>query len=63
MTDWRWVRVGRFEVGWRLELKWQDAWVGAFWKAADNPILSQTEIWVCVIPCLPIHLKAWRWTR
>lgn len=50
---------------WRIALEWkvEDCWVGAFWKRAR--LLSVPEpatdghmidIWVCLLPCLPIHL-------
>jgi hypothetical protein len=45
LTGWR--RVGN--IRWRLEFKFVDLWVGAFW--------TQWEAWVCLLPCLPIHLE------
>jgi hypothetical protein len=39
--------------GWILELQWkpQDFWIGVFWKNQPYRI----DIWICIIPCLPIH--------
>ena len=34
-----------------LEFKLQDFWVGVFWKNRKEDI----DIWICIIPCLPIH--------
>ena len=46
---------------WNLTLEWkpQDLWVGAFWKRIGNCI----DVWVCIIPCVPIHFSCWgkRW--
>lgn len=40
----------------KLEWKVQDLWLGAYWKR--NRLC--TEIWVCLIPCVPIHITLWR---
>jgi hypothetical protein len=40
----------------RLEWKPQDLWVGAFWRRCGNCI----DLWVCLLPCLPIHF-CWYW--
>lgn len=45
LTRWRTIR----NVEWRLECKLVDLWVGAFW--------TQHEMWICLLPCLPLHLK------
>lgn len=39
----------------QFELKWQDAWIGAFWKRTGACI----DLWVCLIPCVPLHLSWW----
>lgn len=38
---------------WRVRVEWklEDLWVGVFWKKS----LQCVDIWVCFIPCLPIH--------
>lgn len=33
----------------KLEFKKQDAWIGAYWDKDD--------IWICLIPCFPIHIS------
>lgn len=52
--------------GWALYLEWkpQDLWIGAFWKRVtqDDPavgFLNYFDLWVCVVPCLPIHFTRW----
>ena len=36
-----------------LELNWQDMWIECFWdKRGDGK-----HIWLCLLPCLPIHLQ------
>jgi hypothetical protein len=51
-----------------LEFKPQDCWIGVFWKSTveGRPHFSPEEawwvrcdVWVCVVPMLPIHLT-WR---
>ncbi len=62
----------------RLEFKWEDVWVGAFWRKTDLRGCSgvveygaydpkarrhpdaQYDLWICLLPCLSIHLT---WTR
>lgn len=51
---------------WKVRLEWKppDLWVGVFWKTthitgpgiccAQIPV--STDIWVCLIPCVPIHI-------
>ncbi len=50
--------------GWRLTLewKWQDLWVGAFLRRERNHHLCVDflDVWVCLVPCLLIHLTRWR---
>lgn len=36
-----------------LEWKLQDFWIGAFWKRG----YEQFDLWICIIPCLPIHFS------
>jgi len=44
----------------RLEWKLEDMWIGVFWKTS-NALFDEgerpmfTDIWVCLVPCLPIH--------
>lgn len=53
-----------------LEFKLQDLWVGIFWKHKPSvmklyykhggsdlvPMEIKTDIWICIIPCFPIHI-------
>ena len=43
-------------LGWfiRLEFVLQDFWIGAYWK--NTP--KQIDVWVCLIPCLPLHYRS-----
>jgi hypothetical protein len=36
----------------RLEFKVQDLWIGIYWSTTD----SATDIWICLLPTLPIHI-------
>jgi hypothetical protein len=46
----------------RLEWKPEDCWVGVFWRRGEwaNNRKSKTEwrtdVWICLLPMLPIHL-------
>jgi hypothetical protein len=49
----------------RLEFKLEDFWVGAFWrvtraKVGDKEPCLAFDLWVCLVPCLPLHLTIWR---
>ena len=55
------VPYGRFrDLQWRAEFEWkpQDLWIGAFWKRIGNCV----DLWVCILPCVPLHISWW-WTR
>ena len=48
-----------------LEFKPQDLWIGVFWKKTElfpwnYRNRSRCDIWICILPMLPIHI--W-WTR
>lgn len=56
-----------------VEFKLQDFWIGVFWKMTERDskelVYSQKhngniyvpekflDIWICLIPCLPIHIR------
>lgn len=48
----RWRKASRWR--WRIECKLADAWLGVY-LAPDETWRSGT-VWVCVVPCLPIHI-------
>jgi len=49
----------------RLEFKPEDCWIGVFWKrsggvqypnhGAIDGFYNQLDVWVCLLPMLPIH--------
>ncbi len=41
----------------RIEFKLADAWIGAFWKQSQNTL----HIWVCIVPCFPLHVEIQRY--
>jgi hypothetical protein len=57
----------------RLEWKPQDCWIGVFWKRSEagrEPltrgrivssvrVVMQTDVWVCLLPMLPLHIQWW----
>ena len=42
------------EITWRwgFEFKLQDLWIGAYWKRIGNCV----DIWICLLPCVPLHI-------
>ena len=46
-----------------LEFKLEDLWIGVFWKSINADygsilgiVTEDLHIWICIIPCLPIHI-------
>ncbi len=51
-----------------LEWKYQDMWLGAFWltrytEGDFSPMYRVFELWVCLLPCLPIHFRTTTYIR
>lgn len=47
----------------RIEWKPQDLWVGVFWKRQTGYRgLPSLDVWVCLLPMLPIHFGHKRWS-
>jgi len=60
----------------RFEFKLEDLWVGVFWRTVrllpegagmlnavplDHTVLPlQTDWWICLVPCFPLHIT---WER
>ncbi len=45
----------------RLEFKREDGWIGYFYRWEDAITLIWIDIWICIVPCFPVHImKAWR---
>jgi hypothetical protein len=60
-----WGPRGRSRVIIRIGLRFlpRDLWVGVYWKpfrttGVQPRNLAGFDAWVCLIPCLPIHLYA-----
>lgn len=51
--EWGWAQG----FGWSLALKFdpRDVWVGVYW----NPNPGRLDVYVCLLPLLPIHLCLW----
>lgn len=55
------VRVRRIKT--RLEFKPEDFWIGVFWRKQRAPKVwmgnawgETVDVWVCLLPMLPIHI-------
>ncbi len=47
-------QLGPVKNAWlSLEFKPQDLWIGAYWH---RPAKGLLHVWVCLLPCLPVHL-------
>lgn len=47
------TRRGFWTVDW--EVKVEDCWVGAFWRTFRDDGVWELDVWVCPLPCLPLH--------
>lgn len=47
----------------KFEFEPRDLWVGAYWKTThfepvqNWPVPSELDIWVCLLPMIPLHLR------
>lgn len=50
----------------RFEFKKQDCWIGLYWKGSyvgdrrdpeRRQSVRSTEIWLCIVPMLPLHIR------
>ena len=60
LLHWVHIKTGaRLNFTLSLEFKAADLWIGAYWThRRDFPMTrwSRTDVWVCILPTLPIHL-------
>jgi hypothetical protein len=40
----------------RLEFKPQDLWIGVYFAQCEDSPYIRTDVWICLLPCVPIHL-------
>lgn len=43
----------------KIEFKLEDCWIGIHWKWNKEPSnisKSELDIWICLIPCFPLHI-------
>lgn len=40
-----------------LEFKLADCWIGAYWTWEKDGGDRHFHIWLCLLPCLPIHFS------
>lgn len=61
-TPWRLVTIRRREFAWRvsLEREWRDVWVGVYWDKERRTMATVFHVYLCLVPCLPIHVQVLR---
>lgn len=42
---------------WEIKFEPRDLWIGVYW---NKPIETQLNIYICIIPCVPICLIWWK---
>ena len=44
-------------IEWHAAFEWklEDLWIGAFWKRTGGSV----DLWICFVPCLPLHISWW----
>lgn len=53
----------------RIEFKPQDLWVGVYWRVSKGVVdykewtYRNYDVWVCLLPTLPIHISWGRGVR
>lgn len=47
----------RWEI--RLEFKLEDMWMGTYWRRSNDHLVAWLDVWICVLPCLPIHITVY----
>jgi hypothetical protein len=40
-----------------LEFNPQDLWFGVFWRSGRDAGSHTLDLWVCLLPCLPLHIR------
>jgi hypothetical protein len=43
----------------KVRLEWEpcDLWIGAYWKKRYGQQQVYFDLWICLIPMLPLHLE------
>lgn len=60
LGPWR-VKPLRWMTTVAVEWKPQDAWIGCFWKRTEFATFHSIDVWICFVPCIPIHIwRHWR---
>lgn len=39
-----------------LEFKFEDCWIGLFWRHSAEQYVQRLDLWLCPLPCLPLHI-------
>jgi len=40
-----------------IGFSWRDLWLGVYWKHTLIDFIMVKDVWVCVIPCFPLHIQ------
>lgn len=52
---WR-IRPSRWLASVAIEWKPEDLWIGAFWKRTPFDGFVGYSLWICLLPCFPLHI-------
>lgn len=55
-----WWWLPRLHVWWSLHFEPRDLWFGVYWDRPDVAWRYALDIYICVLPCLPLKLSP-RW--
>jgi hypothetical protein len=44
----------------KFEWKLADLWIGVFWKRSNGLACKVLDVWICLLPCVPLHLRFYK---
>lgn len=48
---------------WKVERVPADLWIGMFHRTTHHPNTIRHDIWICLVPCFPLHISRFVWLR
>lgn len=53
------MKIHSFDV--TIYFEPRDLWVGLYWNLTRGSGANELNVYVCLLPCLPIRLRWWWW--